>query len=42
MNDSWFYDETKPFVHVKEGKIYVIVETDGKCEEGKFEFEIEE
>ena len=24
------------------GKVYVIVETDGKCEEGKFEFEIEE
>ena len=30
------------FDGLKEGKIYVIVETDGKCEEGKFEFELEE
>ena len=30
------------FDGLKEGKIYIIVETDGKCEEGKFEFEIEE
>ena len=26
---------------LKEGKIYVIVETDGKCENGEFEFELE-
>ena len=30
------------FDGLKEGKVYIIVETDGKCEEGKFEFEIEE
>lgn len=22
MNDSWFYDETTPFIHVQEGKLY--------------------
>ena len=30
------------FDGLKKGKIYVIVETDGKCEEGKFEFVIVE
>ena len=30
------------FDGLKEGKVYIIVETDGKCEEGKCEFEIEE
>ena len=30
------------FDGLKKGKIYVIVETDGKCEEGKFEFAIVE
>ena len=29
------------FYDLKEGKIYVIVETDGKCENGEFEFELE-
>lgn len=35
MNDSWFYDETKPFVHVKEGKIYA--ELREEIDKGYFE-----
>jgi len=29
------------FAGLKKGKVYIIVETEDKCEDGKFEFEIE-
>ena len=38
--DSAIDEETPQYVELNTGTVYIIVETDGKCQNGTFEFEI--